>query len=62
MHPESRKYLRFVAFGQDIPVQGLAYRSLHGFPGFHQGHGSGINHSSPSGDPDTSVSGRLANS
>ena len=62
IHPDSRKYLRFVALNQVFSIQGSLFRPLHGSAGFHTGHGSGIGFSPSSRDLPLSLLRRLADS
>ena len=57
VHPDSRKYLRFIAFGQ---IQGSVLWSLHSSSGFYQGHGSSLGFPSSCRYPHSSLPGRLA--
>ena len=43
IHPNSCKYLRFVALSQVYQFKALLFRSLHGSTSFHTDHGSGLN-------------------
>ena len=57
MHPESRKFLRFMAFGKVYQ-----FRSVHGSAGLHAGHGSGFGDPSQSWNSASTLCGRLADS
>ena len=57
IHPDSCRYLRFVADGQVYQFKALW--PLHTPSGIHQGHGSCVSCPSRHGRPDTLVSGRL---
>ena len=62
IHPDSRKYLRFVAFESSLSIQGSLFQPLHGSAGFHTGHGSGIGFSPSSRDSHFSLLRRLTDS
>ena len=59
IHPDSRKYLRFVAFGRVYQFK-TVFWSLHGSASLHEGHGSGIDFSSSCWDQNSSVFRRLS--
>ena len=48
MHPESRKFLRFMVREKVYQFKVLCF-GLHGSAGFHQGHGSCVSYSSQDG-------------
>ena len=60
MHPESRKFLRFVACGKVYQFKSSLLWPVHGSSGFHTGHGSCFSISSQDRHSVTSVSRRLA--
>ena len=59
VHPDSRKYLQFVAFSKPYQFQALL-QPLHGSPGLHQGYGSDLDHSPQSRHSSSLISRRLA--
>ena len=59
IHPDSRKYLRFVALNQVFQFKALFFWSLYGSAGFHTGHGSGLGHSASPRCPHVQIPGRL---
>ena len=60
IHPDSRKYLRFVVLNQVFQFKALCF-GLSTAAGFHTGHGSGLSHSASPGYSHVQVPGRLAN-
>ena len=62
MHPDSRKFLRFMVGGggeEGVPVQGTLLRPFHGSASFYQGHGSCVSDSTQDGGTTSSIPGRL---
>ena len=59
MHPDSRKFLRFMVGGEGVPVQGTLLRPFHGSASFYQGHGSCVSDSTQDGGTTSSLPGRL---
>ena len=59
IHPDSRKYLRFVAFGQVYQFKALCF-GLHDSSGLYQSHGSSFDFSTSCRYPHSSPPGRLA--
>ena len=57
VHPDSRRFLRFVADGQVYQFKALCFGLSTAPQVFHQGHDSCVHHSSRPGHPDTLVSG-----
>ena len=59
MHPDSRKFLRFMVGGEGVPVQSTLLRPFHGSASFYQGHGSYVSDSTQDGGTTSSLPGRL---
>ena len=59
MHPDSRKFLRFMVGGEGVPVQGTLLRLFHGSASFYQSHGSCVSDSTQDGGTTSSLPGRL---
>ena len=62
IHPEFRKYLRFMVFGKVYQFQDPLLCSGYGSTGLHAGHGSNFDNSSQSWYSSPPLSGRLADS
>ena len=62
IHPDSRKFLRFVVDGKVLSVSSSVLRPLHGPSSVHQGHGSSVGHVTQPGRQDAALSRRLAHS
>ena len=62
MHPDSRKFLRFMVGGgggEGVPVQGTLLWLFHGSASFYQSHGSCVSDSTQVGVTTSSLPGRL---
>ena len=59
MHPDSRKFLRFMVGGKVYQFKVLLLRPFHGSADFYQGHGSCVSDSTQDGGTTSSLPGRL---
>ena len=59
MHPDSRKFLRFMVGGEGVPVQGTLLQPFHGSASFYQSHGSCVSDSTQDGGTTSLLPGRL---
>ena len=62
MHPDSRKFLRFMVGGKVYQLKGSLFRSFHGSTSLYQGHGSCVSYSSQDGGTASPVPRRLVDS